>query len=465
MKIQPIDQNRGVGSIFEENKGKLPLQEITELFEKYLYQALGLTWGDKNNAAYVAHRPMISKAKSNFSLFLKFSIQYRKGNLKEADAAFHRYELHLQEEQEKERITANRHSYLKMYAYQFRKHPNLKGYIAWLQDSQIKGVYLPADTYQQIQGHPLVIEFGEWLKIHSRLNRPTRYAQVACNGVSAFLHWMQEHYGQIQINAYEVNTYIKSQRHLSVSTQNKYLEWIKRFCTFYLQRMEKNTPFAERDERFHSAAEEIKAVLQLKSLEGYEQEVLRISIPDDHLEKMYALAEDRMALLLDLGISMGLRASSMLFLKVKDIDFSRERMSVFLKGRNQPYNLPVPLALLNTLKEWIITNKLQAEDRILGFKGDNTSNISSYFTLFLKKNGLRYAEKEGQLYKLSLHNLRHTFAYRSIDRFGLLMTSRLLCHQSVETTERHYLKDRLSDTLYRIYHLKEEEVRHMKNLY
>ncbi|MEH0155627.1 site-specific integrase [Limibacter armeniacum] len=441
------------------------IKDVCELYHDYLCLKLGINRNDVESSIYSETRPIISKAKSNLSLFLKYVLENLGGEIGDALNTFERYSLFLSTQLEMEEITANRCSYLKMYATRYRKYPELKGFVVWINDVKIKHLKDKNTTYQ-IKGHPLVLEFAQWLKLRSKLNRESKYAKAATDAVSLFIRWVQEnHNGEVHINAFTVNQYLNAKSDLALTTLNKYLDWIKLFCKFFMERFEKKTPPSRRDDFYHNTISEIKEILNLRKKEYDDTQVERIAIPNEHLIKMLNLADERMKMVIRLGSEMGLRASSMFALKVKDIDLNNKRMMVQLKGRNQPQVLPIPVSLNNMLATYFTSQKIKPEDKLLRFNGQEPATLSSAFNQFLKKNGLKYVDKSGKLYGISLHNLRHTFAYNSIDRFGLLMTSRLLCHKSVEVTERHYLKDKLTDALYKVYEMDEEEIKRMKEMW
>lgn len=459
MNIIKISENKSDLQKQQDRGGFWTLKDVLSLYEAYFLQSI-------EKEVNIKDKQLIARAKSNFNFFLKFIIEQKGGNITNKESAYAYYSIYLDTQKDKQEITDKRATYLKMYTTIYKQHPNIKGWLTWLNlQNQIRYITMGQDFQQAYNTLPIIKEFELWLKSRSKLNRTTRYAKVVTDMIISMFDWIEKHNnGQIQINPITINLFLSS-RKIGLNTLNKYLDWIKLFTKFYKEKVDKNTPNSEKDDKYFMLLNQLDEILNIPKKETDTSEVERIAIPQEHLQKMLELADDRMKLIIRLGSEMGLRASSLMFLKVEDISFSQSRMDVFLKGRNNKFTLPMPSDLQVFIQEYINKEQIKAGDRLLGFNSQNVSSISTAFSNFLKLNGLKYIEKNERVYKISLHNLRHTFAYNSIDKFGLLMTSKLLCHQSIEITEKHYLKDKIADTMYRIYDMNEEEIIRMKNLW
>ncbi|PWJ38602.1 tyrosine-type recombinase/integrase [Sediminitomix flava] len=439
------------------------IEDVITLYHDYLVIQLSEGSEEYTSEIVRVNKDLLAKAKSNLKHFLLYLIEYQRGYIQDPVTSFNGYVNYLEVKVERGDFTQNRLYNFKAYHSSYRKYPELKGFIPWLTQQQIQRVSQDQSAQQLIKETPILSAFKAWLKTHSKLTRETKYPKDATDIVSKFLDWVRIKQNEnFQITVLLVNEYLESKNHLKVSSLNKYLKWIKVFCQFYLENLEAETPYNERGQNFHRSSEEIKRILNLKPKQDDEESIVRIAIPENYIYKMLNEADEKQTLIIQLGLQMGLRASSMLHLTPSDINFEYNKVDLWLKGKNNKRTLPMPPTLSNLLEDYIKKHSIKSNDRILGFKGENSSSMSAHFSNFLKRIELKEVWKHGKHYPISLHSLRHTFAYNTIDKYGLLMTSKLLCHESVDVTEKYYLADKLSDTMQRVYEMSEDEIKKMK---
>jgi site-specific recombinase XerD len=142
--------------------------------------------------------------------------------------------------------------------------------------------------------------------------------------------------------------------------------------------------------------------------------------------KRLAAVRDR--LLVQIGLTMGLRVSELIGLDIEHLDFEgRNCLVAHGKGDKDRY-VPIPSAVVAALKSWI---------------GDRTAG-----PVFLQPNGKRLAKRTVQLRvkriakragiarNVKCHTLRHTFATRLVDTGAdVRLVQELMGHASLNTTE------------------------------
>ncbi|NME69848.1 tyrosine-type recombinase/integrase [Flammeovirga aprica] len=377
----------------------------------------------------------VSKAVTQMNHFLNFILEFRNGLL--SKVSFNYYTDYLQKLVEEDKLSTAQKAMRRMYGRRINLELEKEGYLVWLyQNNYNKVVATKSETLLQDDWSK---GFEDWLALKSKLTRKTNYGKTLSNVVSLYLEWLNASSYQ-SISALSVNQFLREQAHLKISTLNLYLKAIKRFASYY--------EHTSNDEKRHDIALEINS---LKKFEDSLQIVNRIGLNEQQVNKLFSEANSKQRLILHLGVNMGLRGSSMLNLKVEDINFSTKKMEVWLKGKNNTMTLPIPPAVYHFLKGFIDEHNLEKSDFVLAYKSNNISSLSKYFSDFLYKCDLKEIEKEGVRYPISLHNLRHTFAYHALDKFGLITTSRLLGHATSQITEQHYLQDKSRDLLNSIY--------------
>ncbi|AZQ61999.1 site-specific integrase [Flammeovirga pectinis] len=400
-----------------EIKEGMYIDSIIKEYKNYLLLEIN---DEKVNTAY--------KALTVFRNFLDYILRFREGRF--SKISFEKYSEYLVDLVDKNEISTSKKAFKRMYARRIAIEGKA-GYLRWMLDNNINQVLVSPKN--KLLSNKWDDNFKLWLASKSKLKRTTNYPIYISNIVNNYIKWIYNTSDLQIINDITVNQFLRNNAHLKTSTLNLYLKAIKRFADFYIENSE--------DEK---GKIEAKKILKLNEFET-NNSIERIRIDTTIINRLYRNANDKIDLILHLGVDLGLRASSMINLQLKDIDWERKKISIWLKGRNEKESLPIPKNLFDVLDRYCIGMEL--EQFVLGFSTQNSSSISKYFSDFLIRNDVKVIEKEGDLYSISLHNLRHTFAYNSLDKYGLIMTSKLLCHSSVEITQKHYLKDKLRDEM------------------
>ena len=182
----------------------------------------------------------------------------------------------------------------------------------------------------------------------------------------------------------------------------------------------------------HNPALNIKAPKDKKKLPQtltIEQTIKLVDIKD----KTYLGIRDHA--ILELFYSSGLRLSELVNLKINDISFSDETLSVTGKG-NKTRIIPIGKNAINAIKEWI------------GKRSETKNNDSENSFVFLNQHGkpltarsiqyrLKYwAIKQGIPENIHPHLLRHSFASHVLQSSqDLRAVQELLGHANISTTQ------------------------------
>ncbi|MBB6460660.1 tyrosine-type recombinase/integrase [Flammeovirga kamogawensis] len=405
----------------KEIKEGMYLDSIIKEYKSYLLSDIN---DEKINTAY--------KALTVFKNFLDYLLRFREGRF--SKISFDKYSEYLSDLVEKEELSTSQKAFKRMYGRRIAIEGKA-GYLRWMSENNINQVLLkPENT---LLSNKWDDNFKLWLASKSKLRRSTSYPIYISNIVNNYINWIYKDSDLQIINDISVNQFLRNKAHLKTSTLNLYLKAIKRFADFFIEKSEDSKGIFE-----------AKKILSLNEFET-NNTIERIRIDSETLNKLYKNANEKIDLILHLGVDLGLRASSMINLKIEDIDWRRKKIAIWVKGKNEKEVLPIPKELFDALEKYCFG--MMNDEYILGFNTKNSSSISKYFSDFLLRNDAKIIEKEEELYSISLHNLRHTFAYNSLDKYGLIMTSKLLCHSSVEITQKHYLKDKLRDEMNNIF--------------
>ena len=138
--------------------------------------------------------------------------------------------------------------------------------------------------------------------------------------------------------------------------------------------------------------------------------------------------------ILELFYSSGLRLSELVNLKLEDINFSDEIITVFGKGKKMRI-VPVGSAAIQSLKKWI---KIRSQ----------LKNVNSNLVLFLTKQTKKltqravqyrlkfWAKKQGVSENIHPHLLRHSFASHLLQSSqDLRAVQELLGHENISSTQ------------------------------
>jgi integrase/recombinase XerC len=139
-------------------------------------------------------------------------------------------------------------------------------------------------------------------------------------------------------------------------------------------------------------------------------------------------------LILEMLYTTGMRRSELSGLKIEDIDFERQQIRVFGKGRKERL-IPFAERLENAVKKYLFQRKLEFEDAtaahlVLDDKGQRVGGEYIYRVVH------RYMSLVTTLEKRTPHVLRHSFATHLSDNGAdLNAIKELLGHASLATTQ------------------------------
>ena len=153
----------------------------------------------------------------------------------------------------------------------------------------------------------------------------------------------------------------------------------------------------------------------------------------------------------------GLRIGEALQIRLQDIDFDKNVITLYHTKLDRERLVPMSDSLAKVIKKYIESNgEITNGDMLIFFyrKGEalSTHTIYGRFRLTLEKSGIPY---EGKLRGPRLHDFRHTFAVRTMNRLfdkgndlyvTLPIISAYLGHANLDTTEKYIrlTEDRLS---------------------
>lgn len=214
---------------------------------------------------------------------------------------------------------------------------------------------------------------------------------------------------------------IQSKNKMATSTIARRLSSLK---NFYI--------FLEKEDFVHRPMKDVEAprgVKHLPSVLSVEQVEMLLEAPD--LEKAEGQRDRAM---LEIMYASGLRVSELLSLKMKNISFERNIITVIGKGSKQrkvPFGEFAKEYLLKYIEHGRKKNPGARTDYIfLNRYGKPVSR--QYFFLQVKK----YAEQVGIKEEISPHTLRHCFATHLLENSSDIRTvQEMLGHSSIATTQ------------------------------
>lgn len=127
----------------------------------------------------------------------------------------------------------------------------------------------------------------------------------------------------------------------------------------------------------------------------------------------------------------GLRVSEVIALKIEDIDSSAMRLMVRAAKGKKDRALPLPLSLLESLRQYYTTYR----PKHYLFEGQSGGNYSAKsIQSFIKK----YAREAKIQKSVTPHMLRHSYATHQLENgINIRYVQELLGHNSIKTTERY----------------------------
>lgn len=238
---------------------------------------------------------------------------------------------------------------------------------------------------------------------------------------------------------YELLKYVNATDEINIISQEKIKEWINYMIDY-----------GYKGNTYQTFVIKLKAFLTYCFTREYLKE-FDVKIPNVVLEKKEIYTEAELKKLLkkpDLNtclvgdyrsfvtvsflVGTGCRSTTLLNVKVKDIDFEKEMILFAHMKTKRQANVPLSKSLKITLKEYIETMNLKGED-ILFPKLDG--NQMSYDTLH--ENLVNYF-KHCKVKMRGINTFRNTFATMFIKNGGDIYRLKLLLnHSNIKTTERY----------------------------
>ena len=166
-----------------------------------------------------------------------------------------------------------------------------------------------------------------------------------------------------------------------------------------------------------------------KPIETYTDNEIKILLKEPTSN---SFAEFRNYTIVNLLFSTGIRLSSLINIKVKDIDFENQTLSLMHTKNHEALIIPLSKSLVIILKKYIrITNRDNDDWLFCNIYGDKLvkSTISHDLVEYNRRRGVD---------KTGIHRWRHTFAkYWVLNEGSVVVLSRLLGHSSLKITQRY----------------------------
>lgn len=283
------------------------------------------------------------------------------------------------------------------------------------------------------------------------------------------------------LNRYE--HYLTDERNYSEHTVSSYIRDIRQFREYMDQQEVKNyVDITTTIARYYVSFLNEKGYVQksvarkISSLRGFYQflltegeidnnvfsEIESIKIPKSLPKFIYQNEMDRLFssidrdsklgkrdyCLLELMYGTGIRVSELSNIKTSDIDFYNHQLLVMGKGRKERY-VPLHSNLIEALEDYLLNSRIKLQ-------ANNKGTPSNHLFLNFKGSALtprgvrdildRMVENAGELFAISPHMIRHSFATHLLDHGAdLRSVQELLGHVNLSTTQiyTHVSKDKL----------------------
>lgn len=167
-------------------------------------------------------------------------------------------------------------------------------------------------------------------------------------------------------------------------------------------------------------------------VETYTDDELKILLSKPNIKKC-SFTEYQCWVMTNFLFCTGVRQRSLMFIKVKDIDFDNHVVYVNVTKNRKPLIVPLNLTMINILSEYLKYRQYQSKEDFLfcNVFGQQLVKSTSYHMLY-EYNKRRGVETTG------IHRYRHTFAKHWILSGGNVVSlSRLLGHSSLEITQNY----------------------------
>lgn len=167
-------------------------------------------------------------------------------------------------------------------------------------------------------------------------------------------------------------------------------------------------------------------------VETYSDEELKVLLQKPNVKKC-SFIEYQSWVMTNFLFSTGVRQRSLMFIKVKDVDFDNNMIYVNVTKNRKPLLVPINQTMAHILQEYLKYRKAKSQDDYLfcNVFGEQLVKSTCYHMLY-SYNHRRGVETTG------IHRYRHTFAKQWILNGGNVVSlSRLLGHSSLQITQNY----------------------------
>ncbi len=169
-----------------------------------------------------------------------------------------------------------------------------------------------------------------------------------------------------------------------------------------------------------------------KPVEVYSEEDIKKLLKKPNLKKC-SWAYYRNYCIVSTFFGLGIRLSSLINIRIKDIDWDSETIKVMHTKNHKPLTLPIPNELLKILKEYLQHRQFKNLDDFL---------FCNIYGNQIKRNGITQAvrnyNKKCGVNKTSIHAMRHTFAkYWIMSGKSVATLQKALSHSSLQMTQNY----------------------------
>lgn len=168
------------------------------------------------------------------------------------------------------------------------------------------------------------------------------------------------------------------------------------------------------------------------NVETYSDEELRTLLQKPNIKKC-SFTEYQSWVMTNFLFSTGIRQRSLMYIKVKDIDFDNNVVYVNVTKNRKPLLVPINQTMAHILNEYLKYRKYKNKEDFLfcNVFGEQLVKSTCYHMLY-EYNKRRGVETTG------IHRYRHTFARQWILNGGNVVSlSRLLGHSSLQITQNY----------------------------
>ncbi len=239
------------------------------------------------------------------------------------------------------------------------------------------------------------------------------------NYVNTFIKWLGEDTMLNEITVRTMDKYIlyseeRGNKAVSIATIMVHLRRYFNFCNSrgYMERIEITIPKYEAELKEPYTDEEMKRLLKKPTSDNW--------------------VELRNWCMINYFFSTGQRLSSVLHIKVRDLDLISGKVKLtWNKDKKQKY-MPLSTALVNILREYIYLSELVDEDYLFPeYEGKRLKSRSA-------EDSIAEYNKSRGVEKTSIHLFRHTFAKNYIIAGGNpVKLQHLLNHKTIEMTMKY----------------------------